>query len=191
MNLNDNRMWRAVITNDPGYDGVFYYGVKSTGVFCRPSCQSKVPKRENVQFFSNRDEALREGFRPCKRCRPDSPDVYRGPIREMADRIFDLLQKDYANPRILYELPGLVGVSPFHLIHSFKKVVGITPSELLREIRVHKAEELIKSSELNNTEVCYQVGFQSLSNFYEAFRKKTGKSPGEYRKTWEAVHIGL
>lgn len=181
MDLTVEMMWQALIRNDQNFDGVFYYSVKSTGIFCRPSCKSKVPRRENVSFFFEPHKAIAEGYRPCKRCRPDLLSPPAEPIREMMNQVTKILQTDYVNSDILADLPTLVHVSPFHLQRSFKKLTGATPKEFLRAVRIEKAKELLAKGELNNTEICYAIGFQSISGFYAAFRDITGVSPREYK----------
>ena len=174
-------MWNAVISNSPDYDGVFYYGVKSTGIYCRPSCSSKQPCRENVFFFPDSREALEKGYRPCKRCRPDLLSPFVEPIKEVNDKVKSILETEYNNTDILSQLPSRMGVSPFHLQRSFKKQTGHTPKAYLQLVRINRAKELLSDGGLNNTEICFAIGFQSLSSFYAAFRSLTGFSPGEYK----------
>jgi AraC family transcriptional regulator of adaptative response / methylphosphotriester-DNA alkyltransferase methyltransferase len=182
MELTDEIMWQATVFNDRSFDGVFYYGVKSTGVFCRPLCKSKTPNRENVSFFSTPDQAMEQGYRPCKRCRPDLLNSFNEPIGEVTRQIIAILRTEYDDPYLLTVLPGRVGVSPFHLQRLFKKQTGYTPKEFLRTIKIEKAKELLAKDELNNTEICYRVGFQSLSSFYANFRMVTGIAPREYKR---------
>lgn len=179
--LSENKMWEACIANDSQYDGNFYYAVKTTRIVCRPSCKSKIPNRQNVAFFTNLDEAISKGYRPCKRCRPDFGPQY-SPEIESINLVCHILKKDYGNPHILEELHFRVGISSFHLQRMFKKVSGYTPKKYLQEIRVNKASELLAQSLFNNTEICLEVGFKSLSAFYSAFHKQIGISPGAYRK---------
>lgn len=181
MKPEDEIRWRALLNHDPQYNGIFYYGVKSTGIFCRPSCKSKAPRRENVVYFQSPQEALGKGFRPCKRCRPDLNGPPENPAQEIGAQVVCLLQSAYQDPEILTKLPEKVGVSSFHLQRLFKKYTGSTPAAFLRRIRIDQARKLLEKNQLNNTEICFRVGFQSLSSFYAAFRNITGKPPGEYR----------
>jgi AraC family transcriptional regulator, regulatory protein of adaptative response / methylphosphotriester-DNA alkyltransferase methyltransferase len=182
MELTDELMWQATISNDRCFDGVFYYSVKSTGIFCRPSCKSKLPNRENVSFFPTPDQAMEQGYRPCKRCRPDLLSPATESIQEIVTQMIAILQTEYDDPLLLTVLPGRVGVSPFHLQRLFKKQTGYTPKEFLRTVKIDQAKELLVKDELNNTEICYGVGFQSLSSFYANFRMVTGISPREYKR---------
>lgn len=179
--LSDEKMWRAVRDNDSAYDGVFYYGVRTTGIFCRPSCKSRIPNRENVIYFEDAYAAGKAGFRPCKRCRPDLLEPQAGPAEEACARTTEILRREYDNPDILDELPGRVRVSPYHLQRLYKKHTGFTPRSYLQRIRIDRAKALLSENGMNNTEICYAVGFQSLSRFYEAFRRIMGVSPRKYR----------
>lgn len=179
--LSDEKMWRAVRDNDCAYDGVFYYGVRTTGIFCRPSCKSRIPNRENVVYFEDAYAACRAGFRPCKRCRPDLLEPQVKPAEEACARTAEILRREYDNPDILDELPGRIRVSPYHLQRLYKKHTGFTPRSYLQRIRIDRARVLLSENGMNNTEICYAVGFQSLSRFYEAFRRIMGVSPRKYR----------
>ncbi|MDR3562552.1 MAG: Ada metal-binding domain-containing protein [Negativicutes bacterium] len=177
---SEDVMWQATVNNDGGYDGRFFYAVRTTRIVCRPSCKSRVPSRENVEYFADVAAALANGYRPCKRCRPDLAAPYR-PEREVVDKACDLLAKEFANPALLTELPAHVGVSKFHLGRLFKAVMGQTPKEYLLSIRLAKARELLAAGTLSVSQVCFETGFNSLSNFYALFRVATGLSPREYR----------
>jgi AraC family transcriptional regulator of adaptative response / methylphosphotriester-DNA alkyltransferase methyltransferase len=179
---NSARMWRAVLASDPGADGLFYYAVRTTGIFCRPSCKSKPPRPENVRFFSSAAAAMAAGFRPCKRCRPDRPEEYREPAVELSERAVRILTAEYADPQILAALPGRVGASPAHLQRLFKQQTGRTPRVFLQDWRIRQAAALLAGTKLNITEICLAVGFESLSSFYAAFRSITGAAPGSYRR---------
>lgn len=174
--LTKDIMWTIVINNNPTYDGVFYYGVKTTKIFCRPSCKSKRPLRKNVLFFDNIQHAITAGHRPCKRCRPDL-DTFTEPIKLMINTVSYIIETEYSNPQLLAEIPARIGLSSFHLQRSFKKETKITPKAYLQRIRIKRAEELLQQSTLNNTEICFTVGFQSISCFYATFRTITGFSP--------------
>lgn len=179
--LSEDTMYQAVISNEQRYDGVFFYAVKTTGIVCRPSCKSKVPNRENVIFFDTVDDALQQGYRVCKRCRPD----LRPGDRAELDAVFvacDILNQEYANPDLLHELPLRIGISSSHLQRLFKKAVGQTTKEYLQKLRITKAAELLVRSNLSNIDVCMESGFANLSTFYVAFRSETGLSPKEYRQ---------
>src|SRR5215831_3529793 len=123
-NLNDPR-WNAVMSRDASRDGQFVFGVTSTGVFCRPSCPSRRPRRENVEFFAHAEEAERAGYRACLRCRPKSmqgntPDV-------LVKKVCRYIEQHLDEPLTLERLAEEFGRSPFHLQRTFKSVLGVTP----------------------------------------------------------------
>ncbi|VEF48293.1 AraC family transcriptional regulator [Bacillus freudenreichii] len=185
-NLSKETMWKATVSCDPAFDGIFFYAVKTTGIFCRPSCKSKVPNCENVSFFSNANEALRAGYRPCKRCRPDLNIKIYDPLESVLEDIIRLLENNYEQNLSLHEIASRVGVSRFHLNRNFKERLGYTPRIYLEKIRVKKAKELLLMTDFNSTEIGYQIGYQSISSFYNAFKRNTGLSPSQFR----AYHDG-
>lgn len=175
-----DRMYQAVIANKKEYDGIFFYAVKTTGIVCRPSCKSKVPNRDNVTFFNTLEDALQQGYRPCKRCRPDLSEYI--PEANTVEVICDIISQEYANSDLLRELPIRMGISSSHLQRLFKKLMGQTLKEYLQRVRVTKAAELLSGSAMSNIDVSMAVGFASLSCFYVAFRNQQGLSPREYRQ---------
>ncbi|MCX7709285.1 MAG: helix-turn-helix domain-containing protein [Clostridia bacterium] len=179
--LTNEIKWQAVINNNAEYDGAFYYAVKTTGIFCRPSCKSRVPSRKNVVFFHSPEEALKDGFRPCKRCRPDEPELSVELDKKAYEKITWILEEEYMSPDILPELPLRMGISAFHLQRSYKKHTGYTPRAYLQKVRIIKAKQLLLDNQRSNTEICFSIGFHSLSSFYAAFRAETGLSPGKFR----------
>lgn len=184
MQIDENTMWKATIENNSKFDGVFYYAVKSTKIFCRPSCKSKVPLRKNVCFFEDIEAAINSGFRPCKRCQPDLFSCTKdGSVNDLKNRIDEILELEYKNPYVLVELHNRVGFSKSHMQRLYKSETGETPKVFLQKLRINKAKELIKENKMDNTEICYEVGFRSSSCFYEAFKLFTGVTPGEYRQS--------
>ncbi|MFC0611404.1 bifunctional transcriptional activator/DNA repair enzyme AdaA [Scopulibacillus daqui] len=174
-------MWEAIVSSDPAYDGIFFYAVKSTGIFCRPSCKSKVPKYENVSFFLNAAEALKAGYRPCKRCRPDLKSKNYDPFKPIIDDTIHIIENNYDQKLLLAEIASKVGVSRFHLDRIFKVRTGYTPRLYLEKVRIEKAKGLLLTTSLNSTEVGYQIGYQSISSFYHAFKRRTGLSPSQFQ----------
>lgn len=179
--LSEDIMYQAVVTNDRNYDGVFLYAVRTTGIVCRPSCKSKIPNRGHVAFFHTLEEALRQGYRPCKRCRPDMGPQYR-PDMDAVREACDIMKREYANPSLLRELPLRIRVSASHFQRLFKKGIGLTPKKYLQKLRIAKAAELAGSSTMSSIDICMAAGFASLSAFYAAFRSETGLSPKECRQ---------
>lgn len=173
-NYPEETMWQAVAASDPRYDGAFCYGVKTTGIFCRPSCKSRPPRRENTVYFTGAAAALAQGFRPCKRCRPDA---LLAPAQDIVREACALLDSEYDNPAILGELPGRIGLSRSHLTRLFKHHTSQSPREYLHAVRIGKAEALLAGGDHTGAGVAYAVGFGSPSRFFAAFRARTGLSP--------------
>ncbi|CDQ41600.1 AraC family transcriptional regulator [Virgibacillus kapii] len=182
--LSKDMMWEATVTCDSTFDGRFYYAVKTTGIFCRPSCKSKIPKYENVSFFLNAEEALKTGFRPCKRCRPDLQLKTYEPLKAIIDDTMQIINSHYDQKMLMNELASMVGVSRFHLNRLFKDSTGDTPRIYLEKVRIKKAKELLLTTSLNSTEVGYQIGYQSISSFYNAFKRSTGLSPIQFQNQY-------
>lgn len=127
--MDTTEKWRAVISNDTSYDGIFYYGVKSTGIYCKPSCKSKNPSPKNVSFFSNREEAELAGFRPCKRCRPDL--LSYDPSAEIAETAKILIDRNFSNRLAIQDKLNAIGVTRRHLTELFEKQYEMSPSDYI------------------------------------------------------------
>jgi AraC family transcriptional regulator, regulatory protein of adaptative response / methylated-DNA-[protein]-cysteine methyltransferase len=172
-------MWEAVRRRDPAYDGLFYVAVRTTGVYCRPSCKSRPPKRENVAFYPSPEVAERAGFRACKRCRPDrlgAPDPQIEAVKRACQRI---ASAEEAPP--LADLAAEAGLSPFHFHRVFKKVTGVTPKAYSAAERARRAAENLKTA-ATVTEAIYDAGFNSSSRFYETATARLGMTPGAARR---------
>jgi AraC family transcriptional regulator, regulatory protein of adaptative response / methylphosphotriester-DNA alkyltransferase methyltransferase len=171
--------WKAIVECDPAYDETFLYGVKTTGIYCRPSCKSREPKKENVQLFKNSYMALEANFRPCKRCKPEG---HTQPNEDWVGQIAGWLDVHYSEPITLETLAELFHGSPFHLQRLFKKVKGMSPTEYIQKVRLEKAMALLDESEMTVTEIASSVGFRSTSYFVTLFKEKFGCTPAAYRK---------
>ena len=182
MALTNNEMWNAVVHCDNSYDGIFFYGVKTTGIFCRPSCKSKEPLRNNVNFFDAIEQAYANGFRPCKRCRPDL--IEFRPMLDLIEKAKRLFDTYFDNPDKLAVVIKDLGVSQNHLIHIFRQQINITPVEYINTLRLEKAKKLLVYTDSNIINIAFLCGFGSLSTFYELFKKKVGLTPKNYRKTY-------
>ncbi len=180
MALEYREKWNAVIGNDSAYDGVFYYGVKTTGIFCRPSCKSKEPKPTNVSFFDNIDQAYEYGLRPCKRCRPDL--IQFNPMDEIMEQAKKIMDTYFTYPETLSEKLKELGVSQNYFISLFRNKYSVTPVEYIKSLRIKRATELLSSSELTILDIAINCGFGGLTTFYEAFKKQFEMTPKEYRK---------
>ncbi|MDF1493183.1 bifunctional transcriptional activator/DNA repair enzyme AdaA [Caproiciproducens sp. CPB-2] len=179
--MTDEEKWQASLACDTACDGRFFYGVKTTGIFCRPSCRSKSPKRENVVFFDTAEEARKSGLRPCKRCRPDLLEFQ--PQKEAAEKIKAVCDHWYADhPRFKAELKQL-GLSRNRVAQVFQAQYGKSLTEYWNELRISEAKQLLAETQDNVLQIALQSGFESLSTFYTQFRRVTGVSPMEYRES--------
>lgn len=178
--MTQDEMWRAVCENDAAFDGVFFYAVESTGIFCRPSCKSKKPKRQNVRFFNSAQQARAAGFRPCKRCRSDLAEYQ--PMRDMAERARCVIEAAFDGSHDCAADLRQLGLSRHRLAEIFVAVYGVTPSEHLAELRLSRATQLLAGTDAPIVDVAYAAGFGGLSSFYRFFKGRTGLSPAAYRK---------
>lgn len=174
--MTEQEMWEAVQQSDASYDGLFFYAVKTTGIFCRPSCKSKPPKRENLCYFASGKEARAAGFRPCKRCRSDLLEYQ--PMRQIAAEIKSRMDRAVS-------LDG-VGLTPRRMTDIFKQEYGVTPKEYADSRRLCAAKKLLKATPEKVIDVAYQAGFSSLTSFNRFFKQQTGQTPTEYRKEHQA-----
>ncbi len=167
-------MYNALLNKDSSFEGIFFVGVKTTGVFCRPTCTARKPKEENVDFFSTAKEALQYGYRPCKVCNPMQ---FNG---EMPDWLKDLMQEIEQNKIAKFKDADLRerNIDPARIRRWFKKHHGMTFQSYLRLMRVNKAFGQIKYGE-KILESAFDTGYESLSGFTEAFKKTTGFSPSQ------------
>lgn len=178
INLSFEEKWDKIMDCDQTYDGLFFTAVKTTKIYCRPSCRSRKPKKGNVEFYECVKKVEQAGFRACKRCKPDAP---LSPNVELITKVITFLVTHYKEPLQLDDVANHVGVSSFYLNRLFKKETLETPRSYLEKIRVDKAAYLLKYTDRSNLEICYESGFQSPSNFYKVFRNVKACSPSEYR----------
>jgi AraC family transcriptional regulator of adaptative response/methylated-DNA-[protein]-cysteine methyltransferase len=174
---SDESRWQALTDRDASADGEFFYAVRTTGVFCRPSCASRAPRRENVAFFGTTAEAESAGFRACKRCQPTSLP------RELAivERACRVLDADPQQRVTLAQLSGAVHVSPFHLQRLFTRVVGVSPRQYQAARRAETLRDGLRRGE-NVTQAMHAAGFSSVSRMYDAAPAELGMTPSTYRK---------
>lgn len=170
--------WQAVIDRDPDADGRFYYSVKTTGVFCRPSCGARLARRENVAFHATTAAAVAAGFRACKRCKPDRPSLAQRNA-DMVTRACRLIES--ADTALsLDELAQHVAASPYHFHRVFKSITGLTPRQYAAADRAQRVRDhLAKSATV--TDAIYNAGYNANSRFYERADDVLGMTPTEYR----------
>lgn len=174
----DGARWAAILARDKSSDGLFFFSVKSTGVYCRPSCPSRRAKRENVAFHATSADAEAAGFRPCKRCRPDEMSLVarRAEIVAAACRALE----DSGDVPDLDKLANASGLSRFHFHRIFKEIVGVTPKDYaLAHRRNSIRAELQRSTSV--TDAIYDAGFNSSARFYANAAQTLGMSPKAFR----------
>ena len=188
-NTNDSDLrWQIVKTKNPNFDGAFYFGVRSTGVFCKPSCASRLPKRENVHFFANPKEAENQGFRACLRCRPD----LRNPIDpnvELVFRAFDTIQNANGEEINLEDLSANLSISPSHLQKTFKRMLGFSPKQFSDWLKTESFKRAVKNSDV--TTALYESGYGSSRGLYEKAHANLGMTPAVYRKGGKGMKINF
>lgn len=170
--------WAAVMARDADADGAFYYAVRSTGVYCRPSCPARRPKRENVSFHQSREAAEAAGFRACKRCRPDRPSLAAHHAAEVtaACRLIEAA----ATPPSLDQLAARVGLSPWHFHRVFKRVTGLTPRQYAAAHREARLRDTLGHG-ATVTNALLDAGYNASGRFYAQSESKLGMTPKRYR----------
>ncbi len=175
---DEQSRWEAVRRRDAGADGVFWYSVRSTGVFCRPSCGARPALRKNVAFHDSREEALGAGFRPCMRCKPEQPPLAERQAALVAEacRLIDAAEE----APDLDSLAAAVGVSRFHFHRVFKAVTGITPKAYAQARRARRVQAGL-TRQATVTEAIYDAGFNSSGRFYASSPAVLGMTPTAFR----------
>ncbi len=183
--VNSDTAWQAVIDHDASYDGRFVYSVETTGVYCRPSCPSRRPRREHVSFFESVDAAEHAGFRACLRCRPRDA---KAPWLAAIDRARVYIDAHLDEAASLSRLGHHVGQSSFHLQRMFKRVVGLTPKQYQRLRRTERFKAHLKDG-ASVTSAIYETGFGSSSRLYSVSNAQLGMTPSTYRRGGAGMQI--
>ena len=185
--LEEDEVWSAVLTRNAAFDGLVVYAVRSTHIYCRPSCASRRPNRSQVVFFPIPEAAEQAGFRPCRRCLPHlhSPtdpnlEMVRGICREISD--------SPDGPPTLAELGAKLGFSPFHVQRVFKRVMGISPRQYADACRIDTLKTNLKNGR-NVTDALYEAGYGSSSRLYEQSQTQLRMTPATYRNGGQGVQV--
>ncbi len=188
--MNDERRFQHFLARDTAYDGKFLAGVLTTGVYCLASCPARRPRRENVRFFRNPDEARQSGLRPCRRCHPDW--LYRGEewYENLYERTAERVRKDPAAFRDIAAVGAAAGVSRTALNDLFREHGHESPGTFLRRIRVEHVCRLIEAG-IKPAEAAGRAGFEATSAFHEQFLVRTGMTPGGYAALRDAHQFAL
>ena len=181
--LTDDDRWRIALAKDRRWDGAFLTGVHSTGIYCRPSCPARPPKRENVRFYASSDQAEAVGLRACKRCRPNDIARDEAAVRAAIDEI----KASEGLPK-LDELAALTGYSASHFQRVFTRATGLSPAAYARALREERARTALSAGQ-SVTDAIYDAGYESPSRFYEAMEGKMGMAPSAWRDGGRGVEI--
>ena len=168
----------SIVNRDASGDGKFYYSVKTTGIYCRPSCAARLARPENVQYHLTCGDAEKAGFRPCKRCKPDQPTVKRQNVGKIAKACRQIEQSEEMPS--LDELAELAGLSMYHFHRTFKAITGLTPKEYAEANRSRRVRASLEKSD-TVTEAIYDAGFSSSGRFYETSNAVLGMTPSRFR----------
>jgi len=175
---------RARLARDPAFDGLFFTGVRTTRIYCRPVCPVRPARSQNVVFFPSAAAAERAGFRPCLRCRPEtapgSP-AWNG-TRSTVGRAMRLIGDGFLDRASVSDLADRLGIGPRHLLRLFLRHAGATPSEVAATRRIQAAKRLIDRTRMPLGEIAFAAGFGSVRRFNHAFRAIYGRPPSSFRK---------
>ncbi len=183
--LTEDDKWIAALNRNGDFDGAFVFAVRSTGVYCRPSCPAKRPNRKQVIFFSDFEEAERSGFRSCRRCHPRDATSSQ---TELVGSICSFIDASLEKKLTLSALSAYAGISPFHLQRTFKRAVGISPRQYIEARRLEKMKSSLRNGK-TVTRALYDAGFNSRSRIYGKVQNKFGVNPGTYRRGGAGMRI--
>ncbi len=175
--LSDPR-WPFIVARDASANGKFYYAVKTTGVYCRPSCAARLARPENVKYFRSCTEAEKAGFRPCKRCKPDQASISEENASKIA-KACRLIEKSEEIPS-LARLANYVGMSTYHFHRIFKSITGLTPNDYAAAQRGQRVRSSLERSN-TVTNAIYEAGFNSSGRFYENTNNVLGMTPSQFQ----------
>lgn len=183
-NLTDDERWTIALAKDRRFDGQFLTGVHSTGIYCRPSCPARPPKRENVRFYAGVAEAEAAGLRACKRCMPDKQSNEEAAVLAAIDEI----RHASDGAPTLEELAQLTGYSPAHFQRLFKRSTGLSPAAYARALREERARDALSGGE-SVTGAIYEAGYSAPSRFYAGHKEKMGMAPSAWANGGKGVTI--
>ncbi len=175
---------RARLRRDARYDGLFFTGVKTTGIYCRPVCPVKPALTRNVLYFPSAPAAERAGFRPCLRCRPETAPfcpAWNG-TKTTVERALKLIDDGALDADPVDHLAARLGVGTRHLARLFQKHIGASPLQTAKTFRVQRAKRLLNETDLPMTEIAFRAGFKSVRRFNSVFRELYGRAPSEMRR---------
>jgi len=180
---DDDARWHIALAKDRRFDGAFVTGVHSTGIYCRPSCPARPPKRENVRFYASPEDAEAAGLRPCLRCKPEAVSRDEAAVAEAI-----ALLRQAEEPLPLKRLAAVTGYSPAHFQRLFTRAVGLSPAAFGRALRIERAAEALSAGE-SIAGAVYGSGYGAPSRFYEAAGARLGMPPSAWRDGGRGVAI--
>ena len=186
MATREQNLWQAVVERDGSHDGHFVFAVSTTGVYCRPSCAAKRPRRENVSFYATPEQAEGAGYRACLRCRPKA--VSSNPQLDRVREICRYIERNLDEPITLERLAQAFHQSAFHLQRTFKSVLGVTPRAYADSCRMNQLKRNLQSGH-TVTRAMYDAGYSSSSRLYERTSSQLGMTPDKYRRGAIAARI--
>ncbi len=186
--LDEEQCWSAFLTRNAQVDGEFVVAVRTTGIYCRPSCPARRPHREHVAFFRLPEEASAAGFRPCRRCRPDLAQLPE-PQAELIEQVCRYIETHLDTPMRLADLSQQFHMSPYHLQRTFKRIKSITPRQYVESCRLGQFKARLHEGE-TVTGALYDAGYQSSSSLYARTSVQLGMTPTTYRKGGKGMSIG-
>jgi AraC family transcriptional regulator, regulatory protein of adaptative response / methylated-DNA-[protein]-cysteine methyltransferase len=186
--IDEEAGWQAVASRDASFDGQFVYAVRSTGIYCKPSCSSRRPRRDQVRFFATCAAAEQAGFRACRRCHPREV-LSANQVAELAQRACRLIDEHIEDPLTLEALGQALNTSPSHLHRIFKSVTGLTPRQYAAGQRLQRFKSHVKSGQ-EVTSALYEAGYGSSSRLYESGHERLGMTPAAYQRGGKGARIG-
>jgi AraC family transcriptional regulator of adaptative response/methylated-DNA-[protein]-cysteine methyltransferase len=185
--LDAERCWQAVEARDGEQDGRFVFAVRSTGIYCRPSCASRRPRRENVRFFALPAAAELAGYRACKRCTPQKEDI-RSPQVATVAKVCTYIEAHLDEPLTLEQLGEQVALSPSHLQRIFTRLLGVSPREYADALRIDDLKQRLRADE-DVSGALYSAGYSSSSRLYERADSQLGMTPNTYKRGGKGMTI--
>jgi AraC family transcriptional regulator of adaptative response / DNA-3-methyladenine glycosylase II len=182
--LNEATCYEAMLARNVAYDGVFFIGVKTTGIYCRPVCRARLPKPENVTFYPSAASAERAGYRPCLRCRPETAPfcpAWNG-TKSTVERALKLIEEGALDTRSVERLADRLGIGSRHLSRLFQQHLDASPMQVAVTLRVQRAKRLLDETHLSIGEIALKAGFPSARRMAAAFSEIYRCPPSELRR---------